>query len=88
MVYNAVYEVLIAITPFETRQRARRLGPVGMLASLKLREAHSAQTGMKMQSSLAGRARLTIAQARELFGIAEQNFDREPRLVITGDRLG
>jgi hypothetical protein len=59
-----------------------------MLASLKLREAHSAQPCMNMPSSLAGRARLTSAQARELVGIAEQTGDLATRFVITVDRLG
>ena len=88
MVYNAVYEMLIELTPLETRHGERRLGPTGTLPSLQLGEAHSAQTRMKMKAQLACRARLTIAEARELFGIAEQKCDLEARFVIPGDRLG
>jgi len=59
-----------------------------MLARLKRGEAHSAQMRMKMQTPLACRARLTVAQARELFGVAAQQFDLETRFVIAVERLG
>ena len=80
--------MLIETTPFETRHGERSLGLIGMLASLQLREAHRAQTRIKMKAQLAGRTRLTIAEACELFGIAEQKFDLETRFVIPVDRLG
>lgn len=79
---------LIAIAPFERRHGARRLGPVGMLASRKLREAHSPQTCMQMNASLAGRARLSSAQARARFGLADKTCDRATRWVLTVERLG
>ena len=80
--------MLIEITPFETRHGERSPGPSGMLARLKLGEAHSAQTRIKMKAPLACRARLTVAQTRELFGVAEKKCDLETRFVITVDRLG
>ncbi len=43
---------------------------------------------MKIPAQLAGRTRLTIAEAGELFGVAEQTFDLETRFVIPVDRLG
>src|SRR6266508_4424794 len=75
--------MLIEITPFETHHGERSLGLIGMLASLKLCEAHTAQTRIKMNAQLACRTRLTIAQACELFGVAEEKFDLETRFVIT-----
>jgi hypothetical protein len=88
MVYKAVYEMLIEITPLETRHGERSLGPSGTLASLQRGEAHGAQTRMKMNAPLACRARLTIAQTCALCGVAEQQFDLEARVVLTVDRLG
>jgi hypothetical protein len=88
MVYNAVYEMLIEITPLETHHGERSLGPSATLARRKLCEAHSAQTRIHMQSPLACRARLTIAQACELFSVTEKKCELEARFDIPVDRLG
>ena len=88
MVYNSVDEMLIEPTPFATRHGERRLGLIGMRASLQLREAHRAQTRINMQAPLAGRTRLTIAEACELFGIADTDMRLETRFVIPVERLG
>jgi hypothetical protein len=79
---------LLAITPFETHQGDRRLGRIGLLASLQLGEAHRAQTRSNMNAQLTGSPRLTIAEACARLGVAEQPFDLEPRVVLTVERLG
>ncbi len=71
MIYNAVQEMLIERASFEARHGERSLAPLGMLIGRQLREAHSTQTRIKMQVELACSARLTIAEACELFGVAE-----------------
>lgn len=70
-------------TPLETGHGERRASLIGYLRGLKLGEAHGAQTGIEMKAQLACRAGLTIAQACELFGVAEQKFDLKARFVIT-----
>src|SRR5919108_2830143 len=82
MVYNAVKQMLITTTPLATGQRERHSALVGYLTGLQLGEAHGAQTGIAMKPQLACRAGLTIAQARELFGVAAQKFDLETRFVV------
>ena len=80
--------MLSNITPLETRPGERSLGPLGTLARLQRGEAHGAQTRIHMNAQLACRARLTIAQTCERFGVAAQKVDLEAGFVITGDRLG
>jgi hypothetical protein len=79
--------MLLERIPLEARHGERRLEPSGTLVRLKLGEAHSAQTRIAMQAQLACRARLTIAQACELFRVAEQKCALEARLVIPVERL-
>jgi hypothetical protein len=80
--------MLIEIPSLETRHGERGLRRIGTLARLQLCKAYGAQTRINMKAQLVSGARLAIAQARELFGIAEQKFDLEARFVIPVDRLG
>jgi hypothetical protein len=75
--------MLIEISSLETRHREGSLRPIGTLARLKLGETDSAQTYIKMKAQLAGRAGLTVAQARELCRVAEKKFNG----MITNDKF-
>jgi hypothetical protein len=58
------------------------------LTGLSLGEAHGAQTRLAMQAPLAGRARLTIAQARALCGVAAETCDLDACCVRAIEGLG